>query len=142
MGTVKPGESITAQVFNQKLESIMRRVSGSPPVGTGGSFGDSVDLAAPSGYGRFHPFSVKIETSGIASGETITVRITAVYSDGSSSYIDKSYTVDGTYYLSVGDLHELYKDGVYIEKLQAQAASDQSSTSATVNVDAAGLLGG
>ena len=142
MPTVKPGQGILAEHMNQKLDSIMRKVSGSPAVGTGGSFGDAIDLAPPSDYGRLHPFSVKIEVSGIAAGETITVKITAVYSDNSSQSVDKSYTTDGTYYLDIGDLHALYKDGVYIKKLQAQASSDQSSTSASVTVEVAGLLGG
>ena len=143
MVTVSPGESIRAYHMNQKLESIMRRVSASPTVGTGGSFGDAVDLAPSSGYGRLHPFSVKIDVGGtVASGETITVRITALYSDDTSSYVDKSYTATGTYYLDIGDLHELYKDNVYITKLQAQAASSEASTSATVTVEVAALLGG
>jgi len=143
MGTVSPGTGILAAHMNQKLESIMRRVSASPTVGTGGALGDAVDLAPPSGFGRLHPFSVKIEVGGtVASGETITVRVTAVYSDGTSSYVDKSYTATGTYYLDIGDLHELYKDGVYITKLRAQAASSETSTSATVTVEVAALLGG
>ena len=143
MGTVSPGTGILAAHMNQKIDSIMRRVSASPTVGTGGTLGDAVDLAPPSGFGRLHPLSVKIEVGGtVASGETITVRVTAVYSDETSSYVDKSYTATGTYYLDIGDLHELYKDGVYITKLQAQAASSEASTSATVTVEVAALLGG
>jgi len=143
MGTVSPGTSILAAHMNQKIDSIMRRVSASPTVGTGGTLGGAVDLAPPSGFGRLHPLSVKIEVGGtVASGETITVRVTAVYSDETSSYVDKSYTATGTYYLDIGDLHELYKDGVYITKMQAQAASSEASTSATVTVEVAALLGG
>jgi len=83
---------------------------------------------------------IRITVGGtFATGETVTVKITFYWNDGSSTYIEKPFTATGTYDLTVSDLLSLLKNDVYLTSIGAQAKTDQASTSVTVDVTVAGL---
>jgi len=73
--------------------------------------------------------------------ETVTVTITAYYSDGTTGSITKSLTSATTIDLTLADIVDLIKDGVYITKITAKAQSSLTATSATVTVTLAGMCG-
>jgi len=106
-------------------------------IGTSDSYGPSADFPVPRGYLISRPI-VKIEVSGISS-ETITVKISALYEDGTSSYIEKSFTADTTYYMTDEDWINLIQHGKMIELLFFNAKTDASSTSATVSATVANV---
>jgi hypothetical protein len=118
----------------------LRKAVASPTLGTGGTLGAAVDLSPTSGFNAVVPLQILIEVGGtLAAGESITVKITAVYSDGTTGSVSKSYTATGWYALDYWDIDSLTKDGCYITKFQAQAASSAASTSATVRVIVIGI---
>jgi len=120
-------------------KTALRKVQASPTLGTGGVLGSAVDLPPASGFNGIVPLQVLIIVDGtFAAGESVTVRITAIYSDGTSAYVDKSFTATGTYALAPADIDALIKDEVYITKLQAQAGSSAASTTVTVTVRVVG----
>ena len=112
----------------------------SPTPGTGGGYGTAETVSPPSNVRGIVPLSATITWGGsFATGETVTVRITATFSDGTTASITKSATATGTQSLNPVDLQGLFKDGVYITQLAVDASSDQSSTSVTVSVDIYGI---
>jgi parallel beta-helix repeat protein len=85
--------------------------------------------------GRIALPRVKIEWGGtFGSGETVTVKVAAVYTDGSSAYLEKSATATGSLWLGDDDIYSLITLGKDIYKLQFSAKTNLSSTSATVRV--------
>jgi hypothetical protein len=100
------------------------------PVGEGNTYdGSTVDIPK-SGHVRL-PW-LRLTISGVASGETITVKIIAWFDDDSTQYIEKSYTANGVYLITPSDIFDLLKDGKRITRLEYQAKSNLASTSATV----------
>jgi len=86
------------------------------------------------------PLGVSIDVGGtFAAGETVTVRITFVFDDGTSLYVDKSFTATSTTYLTDDDFFSLWKNGVGITRIDVQAGSSATSTSATVTVTVRGI---
>jgi hypothetical protein len=109
----------------------------SVPVGTGGAYGVAVSITSPSG--RITLPRVKITWGGtFATGETVTVKVEAVYSDGSTAYVEKSATATGSQWLTDDDVLALIAQGKDIVKLNVYAKSSAPSTSVTVTVDAYG----
>lgn len=112
----------------------------SPALGTDGALGSAESVTPDSGYGRIVPLGIKVTVGGsFNSGETVTVRITFHYDDGTSAYIEKSYTATSVDYLTEDDLLSLWKDGVGITKIDVQAGTNLSSTNVTVSVDVRGI---
>ncbi len=110
----------------------------SPTLGTGGSLGGA-ETVAPD-LARIVPIGIVVSVGGsLASGESISVRITANYDDGSSSYIDLSYSATGDYEVPETDLQSLIDNDKAITSLNIQAGSSESSTSATVTVTIRGI---
>lgn len=111
-----------------------------PTPGTSGSYGSAETISVPSNARGIIPLSISITWGGsFLTGETVTVRITATFSDNSTQSITKSATATGTQDLNPADLQGLFKDGVYITQLSIDASSDQASTSVTVTVDVYGF---
>jgi hypothetical protein len=112
----------------------------SPTLGTGGALGSAVSITPDSGFTRIVPLGIKIDVGGtFASGETVTVRITFVFDDGTNLYVDKSFTATGTTYLTDADFFSLWKNGVGITRINVQAGSSASTTSVTVTVTVRGV---
>jgi len=106
-------------------------------VGTGGAYGSAVNITSLSGVITYP--RVKITWGGtFGSGETVTVQITAVYTDSSTVSITKSATATGSTWLTDDDIEALIAQGKDITRLQVSASSNLSSTSVTVTVDAYG----
>jgi parallel beta-helix repeat protein len=106
-------------------------------VGTGGAYGSAVAITSPSG--RITYPRIKITWGGtFGTGETVTVRVEAVYSDGSTAYVERSATAVGSAWLTDDDVLALIAKGKDIIKLNVYAKSNMSTTSVTVTVDAYG----
>jgi hypothetical protein len=124
--------------YSLVMKLLLKSVS--PTLGTGGALGSAVSISPDSGYTRIVPYGVRITIGGtIATGETITVRVTFARDDATSAYIDKSYTATGSYYLSEDDLIALWKNGVGVTSISVQAGSSASTTSATVTLAVRGV---
>jgi len=129
-----------ADPFDYSLISKLFYKSTSPSLGTGGSLGSAVTLSPDTNYVRIIPLGITIVVGGtVASGETITVQVKLNFDDGTSNYVNKSYTATGTYYLSEDDFRSLWKNGVGISNISVAAGSSASSTSATVTVYVRGI---
>ena len=110
----------------------------SPTLGTGGALGGAETITPD--LTRIVPIGIVVSIGGsLASGETISIRITANYDDGSTSYIDLSYSATGDYEVPETDLQSLIDNDKAITSLSIQAGSSESSTSATVTVTIRGI---
>jgi hypothetical protein len=106
-------------------------------VGTGGAYGSASAVQTPSGRVTYP--RVKITWGGtFGTGETVTVKVEAVYTDGSTAYIEKSATTTGSLWLTDDDIISLITQGKDIVKLNVYAKTNLSSTTVTVTVDAYG----
>jgi len=106
-------------------------------VGTGGVYGSPVSITSPSGVITYP--KVKITWRGtFGTGETVTVKVEAVYSDGTTAYVEKSATAIGSLWLSDDDVLSIITQGKDIVKLNVYAKSSLASTTVTVTVDAYG----
>jgi len=111
----------------------------SPTPGTGSSYGTAVDIT-PSTNKSILPLQIKTTTGGTyATGETVTIRITVTFSDGTIASVTKDHTATGDIWLSDSEVASLMKDGVYVSKISVDSTSDQSSTSVTTDVTVYGI---
>jgi hypothetical protein len=113
--------------------------SASPTPGTGGAYGTAVALT-PSANKSIVPLSASLTWGGtFGTDETVTIRLTAKFSDGTSASITKSATTTGTVLLNPADLQGLMKNGVYIIEIDVDSSSSASSTSVTTSATIYGL---
>jgi hypothetical protein len=113
--------------------------SASPTPGTGGAYGTAVALT-PAANKSIVPLSAKLEWGGtFAAGETVTIRLTAKFNDGTSASVTSSATATGTVLLNPADLQGLFKDGVYITEIDVDSSSSAASTSVTTSATIYGL---
>jgi hypothetical protein len=111
----------------------------SPTPGTGGAYGTAVALK-PATNKSIVPLSAKLSWGGtFAAGETVTIRLTAKFSDGASASITKSATATGDLYLNTSDLQGLMKDGVYITEIDVDSSSSATTTSVTTSATIYGI---
>jgi hypothetical protein len=114
-------------------EGMLLKQTVSVPVGTGGSYGSAVNVNVA--YANI--VGITISVSNVASGETISVELTMVYADGSTASETLTFSSSTTYTLGLNDYMNLANtSGVPKRYLQVQAASNLSSTSASVTVQA------
>jgi len=114
-------------------EGMLLKQTVSVPVGTGGSYGSAVNVNVA--YANI--VGVTISVSNVASGETISVKLTMVFADGSTTSETLSLSSSTTYTLGLNDYMNLANtSGVPKKYLQVQASSNLSSTSASVTVQA------
>jgi hypothetical protein len=106
-------------------------------VGTGGAYGSATAVTTPSGRVTYP--RIKITWGGtFGTGETVTVKVEAAYSDGTTAYVEKSATATGSLWLTDDDVLSLITQGKDIVKLNVYAKTNLSSTTVTVTVDAYG----
>ncbi|MCC6050826.1 MAG: hypothetical protein LM580_08970, partial [Thermofilum sp.] len=98
-GYIPPPDAARVIVIDRRFDGLPYSESKSVAVGTGGSYG-SATLFRPRSYRITLLQGVKITWGGtFAVGETVTVKITAVYRDGTSYYVEKSATATGSLWL-------------------------------------------
>jgi len=111
----------------------------SPTPGTGGAYGSAVSLT-PASNKSIVPLMIKLSWGGtFASGETVTIRITVSFSDGTTVSFTKSATATGDYWLTDAEKASLFKDGVYITRIAVDSSSSASSTSVTTSATIYGI---
>jgi hypothetical protein len=113
--------------------------SASPTPGTGGAYGTAVALK-PIVNKSIVPLSAKLSWGGtFATEETVTIRLTAKFSDNTTASITKSATATGDVYLNPADLQGLMKDGVYITEIDVDSSSSAASTTVTTSATVYGI---
>jgi len=142
------GSQLGSIVKDTKAKVYIRRAEGydsetfkvtgaSVSVGTGNAYNPPTTITSKSGVIAFP--RVKITWGGtFISGETVTVKVEAVYTDGSTAYIEKAATSTGSLWLADDDILALVADGKDIAMLNIYAKSSASSTAVTVTADAYG----
>jgi len=125
----------TVVIFNKNYDTEnFKATNVSVPIGTANTYGSPATITSPSGRITF--FRLKITWGGtFGTGETVTVKVEAVYSDNSTAYIEKSATATGSLWLSDDDVLSLIAQSKNIVKLNIYAKTSASSTSVTVTVD-------
>jgi hypothetical protein len=82
---------------------------------------------------------VKITWGGtFGTGETVTVKVEAVYSDETSAYTECPATSTGSFWLTDDNIYPLISDGKDIISLNIYAKTNHSTTNVTVTVDVYG----
>lgn len=125
----------------QLAQAVFVKTNLSVAVGTSSTLGSATTINPDSGYFAIIPHYIAVTVGGsLASGETITVKITFNASNGSSYSVEYQFTATGT---TVYNLYQLLTgagvpSGVQITSISVQAASNESSTSATVSVSIVG----
>lgn len=100
-----------------------------PETGTGGQYGRADWVIPTDPEKSLVPLAAKFTASGIfQTNETVTIRMTAVYNDGTTNSITRSVTAPGTTVLNTADLADLYSYTRYIKRIEVAAASSASST--------------
>lgn len=117
--------------------------SASPTVAPSGTTPTEVNvLPLDANHFQVIPIGGSITGGGtFGTNETVTVTIIAHYSDGTTGSITKTLTSATTVDLTLSDIVNLIKDGVYIVSVGAKAQSSLTATSATVTVTLAGMYG-
>ena len=116
---------------------IVKATGLAPPVGVGGSYGFSVSAFRWTPYIKY--FKARINWSGtFGANEVVTVKVEAVYHDGSKAYVEKSATAPGSTWITDDDLLTLMKPNTYITAVNFYAKTNLASTSVKVTVDAYG----
>jgi hypothetical protein len=100
-----------------------------PQVGTGGQYGRAFWVIPMDSEKSLVPLAAKFTVFGtFQTNETVTIRITAVYNDGTTNSITISVTTPGTITLNTADLADLYSYTRYIKRMEVAAASSASTT--------------
>jgi len=119
----------------------------SVPIGTGDVFGSRVTIVDARSLGYLQLILEAIfEIIGgtLASGETVTIRHICVFSDGTETYYDRSYTSTGNWAYTI--TYTEFSESMFRHPskvpvaLVVQAKTNMSTTSATVSVTGRGWL--
>jgi len=114
--------------------ALLYKQTASPTPGTSGAYGSAVNLTPDTNFKAIFIDSITLTWGGtFGSGETVTIRITVTFSDGTTANITRSATATGSVALNPADLQGLYKHGVYINKISIDSSSSASSTSVTTS---------
>jgi len=112
-----------------KALGVFRVALARPPVGTGGQYGRPEYVIPDFYFKSIVPLAATLTWLGtFAQDETVTIRITAEYNDGTSASITRSATAPGSISLNPADLSELYPNNKYITRLLVTAASTAQTT--------------
>jgi len=140
-GFIPPPDATKVMVIDRRFDGLPYSESKSVAIGTGNAYGSATSFR-PRSYRITHVGGVKITWSGtFGTGETVTAKITAVYRDGTSYYVEKSATAAGSVWLSSDELATLLQGWPKeIKRIDAQAKTSASSTSVTVSVQVIGRM--
>lgn len=103
-----------------------------PAVGLSGVYGAVQDISPATGFNSLLLMALYEAVSGIAGGETITISITATFSDATTAEITFAHTADGSSYPTATSFVSLSKDATTITKISIKAKTDGASTVAVV----------
>jgi len=118
---------------------VLRVWTASPTPGTGGAYGSAAAFK-PSANKAMAPLWIVLTWGGtFATGETVTIRLTVKFSDGTTVTFTKSGTAAGSYWLTDADKASLWKDSVYITEIDVDSSSSATSTSVTTSASIYGL---
>ena len=105
-----------------------------PTPGTRGAYGTAITIV-PAANKSIVLLAASLSWGGtFASGETVTIRITVTFSDGTTASITKSATTTGTVWLTTSDLAALMKNGAYVTSVSIDSSSSATSTFVTTSV--------
>ena len=112
--------------------SHFRKASGSGTIGVSGSPATIVELVVEANYYNLIPLEVDYDISGLATGETFTLHVTAVLDDGSEVTLANPSGLSAGGTLRAGDFDwSAIGDGRRVERIRVKFESSATSTSAT-----------
>lgn len=119
----------------KNVKQVMRKatVSGIAPSATADTYGTATDISPATGYYGLGPLiHIALTSGGTFGAETLTVRITATFSDTTTASVTKTFTATGSSTaLTNEELASLMKDAVAITKLSVDCKSSIVSSTAT-----------
>ena len=119
------------------VTDVFKSTGNSVSIGLNNTYGPPTTITSPSNVITY--FKARINFGGtFGAGETVTVKIEAVYHDGTTVYVEKSATSVGSIWLTDDDILTLMKNASYISKVNLYAKTNLTSTSVTVTVDVYG----
>lgn len=104
-------------------------------IGLSGVYGAATAIQGPSRLIR--SAKLRINIGGTFGAETVTVKVECAWDDGTTTYVEKSYTAVGSEWLSDADWFTLWKDTTGCNKINVYAKTTAGSTSVTCSVDVA-----
>jgi len=108
-------------------------------LGTNSEYGPTATLLQTYKFALIGLPRIYLDVGGtFASGETVTVRIRAVYIDGGETEITVNLTSTGIRSLTDQEYYWLANGNSFLEKIEAEGYSNQASTNVTVSVRAYG----
>ena len=112
--------------------------TGLAPSATLNTYGTATTWAPDAGYAAILLRGVNVTSSGTFGSETLTVKVTATFSDSTTANVTKTFTAAGVSAdLSVTDIANLFKDGV---KLSSLAVAAESSLAAGSSIATAAVV--
>ena len=93
--------NMSTQKKNEKVTAIVRQASG-----TAGTYGTAYAISAPAGYSYVIPRAAYIVCDALTAASTFTMRIRAVYRNGTTVDFEKAFTAAGNYTLLATDLDD------------------------------------
>ena len=115
-------------------------VTGVVPSATAATYGTATDISPTTGYYGLNPLlRVALTAGGTFGTETLTVRITATFSDATTAVITKDFTAVGTTELTDLEKAGLMKDGVGLTKVSIDCKSTIASSAASGGAEVATL---
>ncbi|MGH7340772.1 MAG: hypothetical protein ACREKH_09800, partial [Candidatus Rokuibacteriota bacterium] len=125
------------------VSSLHRKaaVTGVAPSATAGQYGPSTEIGPTSGH-RFLGalVYVALTSAGTFGSETLTVRLTATYSDDTTGFVEKTFTATGQETALTGsELFALLVEGLALKRLSVAAKSSIGSSAATAGAKVGAL---
>ena len=125
-------DKIDTDMQKARFKAIRKAsVSGIAPSATADTYGTATDIDPSSGYDAIHPDYVQLNSGGIFGSETLTVRITATFSDATTASVTKTFTDVNTTDLALAELYDLLKEAVTITKFSVDCKSSIASSATT-----------
>jgi hypothetical protein len=109
------------------IQETSKRTNSTIAIGLNNVYGAYSSITSPTGI--FSGFDIKIVWSGTFSSETVTVEVSAVGMDGTTSAITKSATAIGQTWLTLDDKFALWIGQNKIQQIRFRAKTTRASTS-------------
>ena len=129
---------------SQVSPNIIWAVSPSPTPGVSAAYGTAIVEAAPTNKGIV-PLVVNFVVSGtVGTSETLIIRATATFNDGTTVQVTHSFTTTGSYFFTPFEMSEIQSqastgNGKYITQIAIDSQTSLTATSATTNTNLSGI---
>jgi hypothetical protein len=122
-----------SRAINEFAPARKAAVTGVAPSATANTYGPATDINPTDGYSALETLvHIALTSGGTFGAETLSVRVTAKFSDGTTASVEKTFVATGgETALTNAELHDMMKEGVGIYSLAIDAKSTIPSSTAT-----------